>query len=331
MIGGKKISVTTGCLDRLDNLKQALSSWIAFPEIDEIVVVDWNNKTPLVESLIGFRDSRIVIARVVDQPDWRHSKCNNLQLRLATGDVLLRIDSDCVLRSDFFSSHPLTEGMFYAGNWRLAPNTNEASLNGTMYIYRSDVLKVGGYNERLLHYGYEDDDLYERLVIAGLRRVDLNLKTIHHIPHSFRSRHENQGIGAGSAARTEEEERDFLLKLIDESHVQVERQKKWSSEDSITPWKTTRIESDRGMLIECVEVVGDRTSVFEDVVFTGELDGRTDFPQKFDEKAPVARPPSSDGKIYSSSGEEIHDNLVALLFRTMRNLGGIPLSDGEER
>ena len=45
------ISLVTCCRDREANLVRALASWLACPEIAEIVVVDWSSKTPVRAAL----------------------------------------------------------------------------------------------------------------------------------------------------------------------------------------------------------------------------------------------------------------------------------------
>ena len=57
-------------------------------------------------------------------------------------------------------------------------------LTGTLLVEPRHLLAVNGYNERLIYYGKEDDDLYDRLVASGLRWRDMDLNTIEHIPHS---------------------------------------------------------------------------------------------------------------------------------------------------
>ena len=87
MIDGQRLSIATGSLNRLEHLKQSLSTWLIAPEPDEIVVVDWGNEIPLQESLREFNDSRIVIARAEGQRHWQMSKVNNLELLLASATI----------------------------------------------------------------------------------------------------------------------------------------------------------------------------------------------------------------------------------------------------
>ena len=85
MINGQRLTLTTGSLDRLEHLRKSLATWLAHPEPDEIVIVDWDNEVPLLRSLSDFTDPRIIVARAEGQKYWHNSKCHNLELQLATG------------------------------------------------------------------------------------------------------------------------------------------------------------------------------------------------------------------------------------------------------
>ena len=45
------ISIVTACMNREDFLVQALPSWLQIEEVNEVVIVDWSSKKPVIESL----------------------------------------------------------------------------------------------------------------------------------------------------------------------------------------------------------------------------------------------------------------------------------------
>ena len=244
MINGQRLTITTGSLNRLEHLRKSLATWLAHPEIDEIVIVDWDNEDPLLQSLNDFTDPRIIVAKAENQKHWHNSKCHNLELQLATGEQILRLDNDYLLGQDFFSRHELRSGCFFAGNWQTTSG-DQRHLSGAVYAYKSDLLSVNGYNERLLHYGREDDDLYDRLVAGGLRRVGLDLATITHIPHSHVQRYEHLKIagkipslpGKISEQQREKVAEQVVLNLIRIS-CDIAVKKPWTTRDHVTKWKT---------------------------------------------------------------------------------------------
>jgi hypothetical protein len=203
-------------------LREALPSWLALPEIDEIVIVDWSSPTPVRPLATAAGDRRVKVARVDGQPHWIASKCHNLGVRIASGDVLLRLDADYLLEPDFFRRHELPPRTFFCGNWRRARTDNERHLTGALYVRRRHVLDVNGYNERIVTYGYEDDDLFERLERAGLARRDIDLDAVHHIAHDdlLRTRHQNVGNLYGETA----------------ANKALAHARPWSTADRMTAW-----------------------------------------------------------------------------------------------
>lgn len=239
MIAGKSVSITTGCHNRLDFLRQSLRTWLATVEPDEIVVVDWGSTKPLHESLEEFAgDPRLVIARVEDQKTWKNAKCHNLELQIAKGELILRLDSDCLIDPSFFASHPMGAGLFYVVRWNELSDMDTTGLAGTLYAWRHDVLAINGYNERLVHYGCEDDDLYARMITSGIKRSDLALSTLRHISHSDRHRLENiELFSTRLRTGTEDEASNAWTKLLSiEKSKEIVIRAPWSVSDRQTSW-----------------------------------------------------------------------------------------------
>lgn len=175
---------------------------------------------------------------------WENARCHNLEFQAAKGDTVLRVDVDTLLSENFLNSHPLHGGMFYAGNFRTVPKErpNLKHLTGTLLIRKSDFFRVNGYNERLIHYGLEDDDLFHRLEVSGLQRRDLDLSTIDHIPHDDIDRWKNLRIaselpkkcerGAFSPRNGIRRERDLLLAISSD----IVSRRPWTLEDKMTLW-----------------------------------------------------------------------------------------------
>jgi hypothetical protein len=230
------ISVVCGCMGRLEMLERALPTWLAAPEIGEIVIVDWSSPDPVGRLAAAFGDPRLKVVRVEGQRRWIASKCHNLGVRAASGEVLLRLDADYLLGPEFFRRHAPSERVFFCGNWQRARTDNERHLTGVLYVHRRHVLDLNGYSERIVTYGYEDDDLFERLERAGLIRRDIDFDTVQHIPHDdlARTRYQDVVNVQGETARN---------KAVAHSYP-------WSLADRMTVW-TCRQADDGGMV--CVE------------------------------------------------------------------------------
>jgi len=257
MIDGRPITITTGSMNRKGALRKALRTWSCLHEVDHIIIVDWSSTEPLNEVLRDFMelDSRIRVVRIVDQKHWCNSKCHNLEIRLVPEDnLLLRLDIDTLVRHDFFARHSYRPGTFYAGNWRtvLDEVDDKRNLTGTLFIDPAYLLRVNGYNERLIHYGREDDELYARLAVEGYRWQELDLDTLEHLTHADRARYENLSIApevSKEAAKLVKQAQiwndhgsgtDVRQMLVALSN-QILADKPWTPTDRMTKWTCRQV------------------------------------------------------------------------------------------
>lgn len=188
--GAPGVSLVTCAMNRTDNLLKALGSWLAHSQISEVIIVDWNSRVPVSQSLedAGVDDPRIRVIRVEDEPRWILSYAFNVGFRMARCERILKADADIVVSDGFFDSNQLPNlDTFIAGNWRTAA-ADQVHVNGFFYTSRSALAAVGGFNEFITTYGWDDDDLYTRLESAGFIRRDVAPDTIHHLDHSDEER-----------------------------------------------------------------------------------------------------------------------------------------------
>ena len=183
------VSLVTCSRNRTTNLIRALPTWLACPEIGEVVVVDWGSDRPVAEELAaaGIADPRLLVARAEDEPRWILSYAFNLGFRLARFARVLKADADIVLTPAFFARNPLPPASFIAGNWRRAA-PGQSFVNGFFYTRMDDLMAVNGFNEYITTYGWDDDEIYDRLVAAGTARVDVAADTITHLDHDDTAR-----------------------------------------------------------------------------------------------------------------------------------------------
>ena len=78
-----------------------------------------------------------------------------------------------------------------------------------MCVRAEHFAKVNGYNERMIGYGWEDDDLYGRLRKFGLKeeRV-LHGQGLYHVPHYNPMRYENYSVRGYGTSKTNRESAD---------------------------------------------------------------------------------------------------------------------------
>ena len=234
------VSVVSCCRNRSENLTQALKTWLFFEEIKEIIIIDWTSDRSLTNELIeyGFSDKRIRIVRVEDEPRWILSYAYNLGFRLARFDKVLKIDADITLKEDFFKKNILKDGCFIAGDWQKAEKGQE-HINGFFYVKLKDLLRVKGFNEYITTYGWDDDDIYNRLTDIGLNRICVDTKSIYHIPHDDSSRLD--GAKKDSTNAQTEFASDPLFKIRANRYLTLVMPP-WNHERVFCPFEISRVE-----------------------------------------------------------------------------------------
>ena len=194
----EKIGIVTACMNREHALNVSLHSWLNFEEISEIIIVDWSSKNSLKK--LETIDERIKVIRIEEKEYFNIGKAFNIGFKNATADKILKMDVDYILNpyfNLFKSDVKLTKDSFITGNWEDQVKDNEMGfmtyLNGFIYLHRENFIKCeySGWD----NYGWDDDDLYNRLQNNNLKRVKLYDITstlfIYHNPHDDSTRTEN--------------------------------------------------------------------------------------------------------------------------------------------
>jgi glycosyltransferase involved in cell wall biosynthesis len=259
------VSVITACKNRGKALSISISSWIQFDKIKEIIAVDWSSDEP-IDHLIKY-DERIKIITVNGEKYFNQPQPLNLAASIATGDYILKLDSDTILNPyyNFFESHSIDKTSFLTGFYdkkEIGTNCYYDGLWGTLYLTKKNFFGVGGYNENMGDYGaWEDDEIVERLMILGLTHKKINLKsnTLLSIPHpskkrveNFKAYSENKKIELNIRKYLKEkyntDSENVVHKLILEKHNRINWKKYQTNEDSkyyIDPaikWNITQID-----------------------------------------------------------------------------------------
>ena len=185
----ESISIVCACMNRSKPLKACIGSWLLHERINEIIIVDWSS-TPKLK--LDNQDPRIRIERVNGEKYFNLGKAYNYGIKFAKSSKIIKMDSDYFINPyyDFIGELTLPKSTFYTGNSELNKYDGNMGFlgytNGWLYIEKDDFLKVGGYREDLEGYGWDDSDLYNRLIESGLTRglVNLGMKPlVFHVPH----------------------------------------------------------------------------------------------------------------------------------------------------
>ena len=170
----RKISICTTCMDRLEDLKCTLPKNIDdnkdYPNV-EFLVLDYNSSDGLADwllkDMIGYIRSGILTCYRTEEPkcyDMAHSR--NMAFKLASGEIVNNVDADNYTNEGFADILNKMAGIcpekaVFAKGKRM--------MHGRIGFYKSEFLSIGGYDEDLIGYGFDDHNLVYRAMALGYK------------------------------------------------------------------------------------------------------------------------------------------------------------------
>jgi len=214
------VSIVAACKNRQDTLRSVLPEWRKVENVREIVIVDWSSEPSLKPIIDDQKDPRVKLLRVLGENSWVLSRAYNLAINNTNYDYIIRTDCDYSLKPDILAAHDLekTSKGFYTGNWNLARDENEVHLNGAMIFNKKSFEGVGGYDERIQTYGWDDEDLYNRLASRNFDKLNISYDHVSHVSHGDKKRAQ-KGV-------------KFTQVQIDLNQLLLERLPEWSKKNA---------------------------------------------------------------------------------------------------
>jgi len=186
------LSVVTVCMNRREHLLATVARLAAWPHHDEHLIVDWSSRTPLRREELP-ADPRLRLLRVEGEGRWSPSRAYNFALAQARGAWLMRMDADCWPTEHFDPATLQARGPLWVGS-------GGEGRFGQFLMARERLEAVGGFNEAMRGWGFEDKDLRARLEIQqGWPLRALPAEAIGVIEHSNEERMGQARAGAGQA------------------------------------------------------------------------------------------------------------------------------------
>ncbi len=210
-----RISLCICCKGRLNHLKETLLQNIrdnmAYPNL-EFVLLNYNSGDGLEEWINDtcqtYIDSGLLSYYSTSQPKYFHpTHSRNMAIRLAAGDIVCVVDADNYTGPGFafYLADNIKRNNFLVAcrmeNGRFEP-VNDEGCAGRFALYKDVFLDVGGMDEAHVGWGYDDLDLYYRLMAKGYQCQTIPHRYARCIPHSDseRSKELEQGeIGRETA------------------------------------------------------------------------------------------------------------------------------------
>jgi|JI6StandDraft_1071083.scaffolds.fasta_scaffold02906_13 hypothetical protein len=168
-----RISLCTTCMGRLSDLATTLPKNILdnadYPEL-EFVVLDYNSSDNLgtwigSEMRHEIESGRLIYARTNEPTVYSMTHSRNMAFRVATGEIVCNVDADN------FTGVGFAEKINELAQWRASGvvfGKGPRKLRGRLGFWKTDFVNVlGGYDEDIEDYGFDDWDILLRAWASG--------------------------------------------------------------------------------------------------------------------------------------------------------------------
>lgn len=159
-----KISFCTTCMNRASFIKKTFKHNLnLFDGEVEFVLLNYSSSDDLEDyvksELIDFIDSgKLFYYKTTDYDKFHVTHAKNMAHKLATGDILVNLDSDIIMSSDvydFIKSNIINHDAYI--------HSRHGGTGGFISVSKKVFYDVGGYDEKLRGWGNEDADFLSRL------------------------------------------------------------------------------------------------------------------------------------------------------------------------
>jgi hypothetical protein len=189
-------------MNRLHQLKQTLEVNIQQNvdyEMVEFVLLDYNSQDGLERYIqsrfMNWIETGLLVYYKTPLPVYfNRSHSRNMAFKLASGEILCNLDADNFTGEGFahYINNIFDTDCPMALNVLNVPAAGP-DVTGRICLRKKDFLELNGYDERLEGYGYEDNDLINRLELSGIRFQKIsNPAFLKYIPHSDQERIQNE-------------------------------------------------------------------------------------------------------------------------------------------
>ncbi len=147
-------------MNRREHLLRSSAALSRWPWHHEHLIVDWSSREPLRREELP-ADPRLRLLRVEGEARWNLCRAYNFALARARGPWLLKLDADCWPTEAFALDRLLDDDAPDPAAWALGRGAE--GRKGQFLIHQDLFASVGGFNEYLVGYGFDDKDLRARL------------------------------------------------------------------------------------------------------------------------------------------------------------------------
>lgn len=178
MINANEVTICSAVMNRTEHLLQTLPTWLALPEVRQIIITDWSSDQPIADLLPDAAWAKTKVLRVEGENRWSLARAFNIAINQASTTYVAKMDADFIPVMNIFADCQDAGSHFYNGD-----DESSRGSTGSYLAPRDHLKKAGLYNELTAGWGAEDKDLYRRLEAVGLQNANFSAGSYSSIPH----------------------------------------------------------------------------------------------------------------------------------------------------
>jgi len=168
-----KVSLVTNCMGRLESVKQTFLRNIG-DNLDygnvEFVLLNYGSRDDLdlwaFDNLLPYiRDGIVNYYKTTEPVYYSMTHSRNICFKVAQGDIVNNVDSDHFIKEGFAKRVNEIANQF--DTQKIAFVKSRQKNRGRIGMYKDEFLKLGGYDEGIEGYGFDDQDLLARAYHLG--------------------------------------------------------------------------------------------------------------------------------------------------------------------
>jgi hypothetical protein len=194
-----RISFCTTSMNRLHHIRETLprnvKDNLSYDNL-EFVLLNYNSTDDIdnwiKENMMDqIKTRRLIYIKNNQFKFFNRSHAKNIVTRFASGDIVCNVDADNFTGQNF--AHFVNDHFHKDSNiFLIGSREGDGNVAGRVCTWKTDFETVRGYDERIVDYGHEDNDLYNRLERHGRRRVKVeNIEYLAAIKHDIGDRMNN--------------------------------------------------------------------------------------------------------------------------------------------
>ena len=228
-----KISLCTTVMNRLHDLKLTLPRNLIdnahYPNVEH-VILDYNSTDGLGEWIKDnymneIETGNLVYARTTEPEHYTMSHSRNVAFEVASGDIVNNLDADNYTGRDFCH---LINGLAHVRPERAAFVKGKRMMHGRIGFYKKEWEAIGGYDEDLHSYGFDDHNLLYRMMLTDCQLMWWGYFGPQHSERIVTSRQDKMTHMANKNRRwTEAENKRLTYENLDKGELRANIGKHW--------------------------------------------------------------------------------------------------------